>query len=365
MRSRGLSRREWLGLAAVAAAPSCIPDGRLKRPFHMRPLSLDDGWVTGTPADVGLDPAAVEAAFRRIFDEDQLPNIRSMLVARHGVLVAEAYVADAHDVSRLSSLMSATKAVTSLCAGIALQQGRIPSLDVTVGEALPGKTGDAAKQAIRLRDLLTMRSGIDFPDEEFSIELEHGDHSDSVAYVLSKPLARAPGTKFEYRDATAHLAGAVVERAAGQPLDLCARDHIFGPAGIKRWTWLHHQDGSAYGAWGLFLVPRDFLRLGREALRAARHEASAIVEPSWIDESTSPQVEPDFGDGFDYGYYWWLSPTGEAFTAVGHGGQFAYVVPSLDLVTAITADPNSNGDEVSVRFSDARSLVDTLAAGAH
>jgi len=364
MRSRVISRREWLGLAAVAAAPSCLPDGRLKRPFHMRPLALDDGWVTATPAAVGLDPEAVEAAYRRIFDEEQLPNIRSMLVARHGVLVAEAYVADAHDVSRLCSLMSATKAVTSLCVGTALRQGLIPSLDVTIGEALPGKTSDPVKRSIRLRDLLTMQSGIDFPDEDFSIELEHGDHADSVAYVLSKPLGRTPGTKFEYRDATAHLTGAVVQRATGQTLDRYARDHIFASAGIDRWAWLHHEDGLAYGAWGLFLVPRDFLRFGHEALRAARHEPSAIVESSWIDESTSPQVEPDFGDGFGYGYYWWLSPTGEAFTAVGHGGQFAYVVPSLDLVTVITADPNSNGDKVSVRLRDVRSLVDTLTAGA-
>lgn len=74
--------------------------------------------------------------------------------------------------------------------------------------------------------------------------------------------------------------------------------------------------------------------------------------------------EPDFGEGFGYGYLWWRSPSGDAFTAHGHGGQFAYCVPALGLVVAVTADPNSNENLVPVTGPDVAQLVQLLSSGA-
>lgn len=368
MHSNGSSRRGFgrlVGAAALGACfPACLPDGRLKRAFDMTPRERHDGLTLAKPSDVGLDPAAVERAYRRIFDEDQLPNIRSMLVLRHGRLVAEGYVADARDVDRPSALMSATKSVTSTLVGIALERGELSSLDVSVGELFADKTSDGAKRAIRLRDTLTMRAGIEFSNDDFSTEMAYGGVSDSVAHILGKRLADPPGTKYSYTDASAHLAGALLQRALGTTLDQYARDHLFGPLGIDAAPWLHHQDGLAYGAYGLFLKPRDFLRLGAGILRAFRGEDESVVPSAWLHEAASFKVQPDFREGFDYGYFWWVADDGSAFTASGHGGQFAYSVPELDLEVVVTADPNSNGEVVAVQITDVRELVDTLSAGA-
>jgi CubicO group peptidase (beta-lactamase class C family) len=371
----GISRRDLLrgsGAAVVGATfggtvvslAGCIPEGRLKRSFEMTPEARDDGWPIGTPADVGLDPSAVEAAYRRVFSENELPNIRSLLVARHGVLVAEAYIADRADITRVGALMSATKSVTSTLAGIAIDRGELASIDVTIGDLFPDKTQDPAKRAIRLRDALTMRAGIDFANSDFSLEMEYGDANDSVACILGKPLAQPPGTVFKYTDASAHLAGAIVQRAVGKTLDDYAREHLFSGIGIDRFEWLHHRDGLAYGAYGLFLTPRDFLRFGQAVLRAKRHEVGAVVSPAWIDTATTFQVKPTFDTSFDFGLLWWLTPDGAAFTASGHGGQFAYSIPALDLEIVVTADPNSNEDSVSVNVTDAKALADTIASGA-
>jgi len=349
---------------ALASLAGCIPEGHLKRPFAMAPEARDDGWPIGKPADVGLEPSAVESAYRRVFDEEQLPNIRSLLVARHGILVAEAYVADPGDLGRVAALMSATKSVTSTLAGIAIDRGELASLDVTVGDLFPDKTQDPAKRAIRLRDALAMRAGLDFPNSDFSLEMEYGDSNDSVACILGKPLAQPPGTVFKYTDASAHLAGAMVQRAVGRTLDDYAREHLLAGIGIERFEWLHHRDGLAYGAYGLFLTPRDFLRFGQAALRAKRHDTGAVVSPAWIDVATSFQVKTNFDTSFDFGFLWWLAPDGSAFTASGHGGQFAYSVPALDLEVVVTADPNSNEDSVSVNITDAKALVDMIASGA-
>jgi len=363
-----ISRRDFIGFASAVATgallPSCIPDGTLKRPFQMRPVKRPDGMPIAAPGDVGLDTRSVEAAYRRAFDESELPNIRSLLVARHGILVAEAYIVDPADIGRRSALMSATKSVTSTLAGIALDRGELTSLDVTVGELFPGKTRDEEKNTIRLNDTLTMRAGIDFSNDDFSLEMEYGSSQDSVADILGKPLSSAPGTQFNYTDASAHLAGAMVQRATGATLDAYARKHLFPSAGITGFDWLHHRDGLAYGAYGLFLTPRDFLRFGGSVLRAARAEAGAPVSSEWMAAATSFQVKPNSGGDFDYGFLWWLTTDGSAFTANGHGGQFAYSVPELDLEIVVTADPNSNEDKVSVSGDVVHELASLIATGA-
>jgi hypothetical protein len=148
----------------------------------------------------------------------------------------------------------------------------------------------------------------------------------------------------------------------GRTLDDYARDYLFSGIAIDRFEWLHHRDGLAYGAYGL--TPRDFLRFGQAALRAKRHEVGAVVSPAWIDNATTFQVKPNFDTSFDFGLLWWLTPDGSAFTASGHGGQFAYSISALDLEIVVTADPNSNEDSVSVNVTDAKVLANTIASGA-
>jgi CubicO group peptidase (beta-lactamase class C family) len=100
-------------------------------------------------------------------------------------------------------------------------------------------------------------------------------------------------------------------------------------------------DGQAYSAGGMFLRPRDFLKLGQLYLSGGVWNGRRIVSQTWVRASTSHQV--DRPDGSSDGFGWHrhsLTVDGtrfDTFEASGNGGQIVLVVPALDLVVAVTA----------------------------
>ena len=338
---RGVFSRVWaVGLAWAAAA--CLPDGQLKIPYNDEPHERDDGWSIQSPEAAGIDPVALRAAYRRFFSEDEFVSARSLLVVRHGQLVAEGYCRAGADRELIASLQSATKSVTSLLLGIARDADLLADLDQPVCEVLASACEKYPnKRKVTLRHLLTMRSGIDFPNEDFALDMEHGGHKDSAERVLAQPLARKPGEHFHYQDSDVHLLGAAIAEATGRSLSEFAQAHLFAPLGITDSLWLSHADGRNYGAFGLYLRPRDFAKLGLLALDRGSFHGERIVSEAWIEQSTQLQAESSgkpHENGFDYGYYWWVSEQHGAFSADGHGGQLAWVQPELDLLIVLTAD---------------------------
>jgi CubicO group peptidase (beta-lactamase class C family) len=81
-----------------------------------------------------MDPAVLAAIQGNV--ASLYPQVRSVLVVRHGYLVYEHYcqgmtAADGDNVS------SVTKSVVSALVGIAMDEGKLKGLDQTVGELWP------------------------------------------------------------------------------------------------------------------------------------------------------------------------------------------------------------------------------------
>lgn len=100
------------------------------------PAQLNDGWQTeADPAAAGFEAGRLCAVLRNFAEADI--NFHSLLVVRHGRLVAEVYHAGkdervkdlfrttrTFDASTLHDIRSVSKSVTSLLWGIAQGQGR-------------------------------------------------------------------------------------------------------------------------------------------------------------------------------------------------------------------------------------------------
>ena len=126
------------------------------------------------------------------------------------------------------------------------------------------------KEQIRLDDLLTMRSGLD-ADDESEQSAGHENRMDGapdwLTFALQIPMKVAPGRTYSYASVNAFLAGAIVERATGGPLDEFATRHLFEPLGIAKTEWRRGPNNRTAGQGNLRMRLRDMARVGEIVLR--------------------------------------------------------------------------------------------------
>lgn len=351
-----------LGLAsATGTLSACIPQGRLKRPLEMTPRALDDGWELGTPEEVGLDPARVRAAYERVFSEDEFINALSLLVVCKGKLVAEGYVQRESDITRREHVQSVTKSLTSMAFGVLRGEGHFPDLDASLAEFLP--VTDPRKEAITLRHLLTMRSGIGVDNYHFATDLLMAKRRHMTRFLLDQPLRHVPGQAFDYRDCDPQLIGSVTLAKTGQSIESVMRRHILEPLGIWDVTWQHNADGEPLTAHGVWLRARDLAKLGELAHRRGMYQGRQLVPADWLDEACREQSDTGNDPGtrdFAYGFYFWIVPEIRAYSTWGHGGNFMLVVPEAELVLVLTSMPDA-GNDIGSELRDVVSLAKMMA----
>ncbi len=303
------------------------------------------------------------------------PQVRSVLVVRHGYLVYERYW-QGFDAADGQELHSVTKSVVSALVGIALGEGKLKGLDQTVGELLASHLppdADPRLTRVTLEQLLTMTSGLAGDDPFLGgdprVSARQGASRDWVGHILGRRLATSPGTSFAYSNATPQLLSAIVADATGVSTLAFARARLFGPLGIasakapepvfvahpsqatvKAYqrapvAWPTDPQGYQLGFSGLKLPSRDLAKIGYLYLNGGRWGTTQVVPAGYVAASTRPHsTPPPNGPAEGYGYQWWVtSQAGHAsFLAVGFGGQRIRVVPDLDLVVVITSAANQN-----------------------
>jgi CubicO group peptidase (beta-lactamase class C family) len=324
-----------------------------------RPSPGSDGWAVAAPSDAGLDPATLCPVVPR-FAEWRQADIHSIVVVRHGVLAFEHYFAGADqrygtvipdaafNADALHDVRSVTKSVTSLCLGIALDHGWVKTLDAPVLGFFPEWTDlrTPDKERFTLRHLLTMSAGLDWNENIPYIDPTNSETRMNLApdpyrLVLEQPVVLPPGEVYNYSGGSATLISAVLKKTTGRSIEQLAKDELFDPLGITAFHWYHFSNGDPRAASGLRLRPRDMAKLGQLMLNHGQWGGRQVVSAAYVDAAIAPQIN---GQGlFFYGYQFWL---GRSFAggqeidwaaAVGLGGQRIFIVPSLELVTVVTA----------------------------
>ena len=316
------------------------------------PPTANDGWAVADATSSGLDSAAL-SRMENAVAAGEFKKITSVLVARHGKLVYEKYFDG--DANSLRNTRSATKSITSILMGIAVDHQQLSGVDAKVFPYFPEKqplaNPDPRKDQISVEDFLTMSSLLECDDNnEFSRGNEERMYiiEDWVKFLLDLPIkgfapwATKPqdspyGRSFSYCTAGVTTLGAVIEKATKTKLADYAAANLFGPLGIQQVKWTYSPLGLAQGGGGLELRSRDLLKLGQLYLNGGTWSGKQIVSKNWATASTTPHVEVD--DSTKYGYLWWLKDFKghPAAYMSGNGGNKVAVVPDLDMVVVITS----------------------------
>ena len=311
----------------------CMKDENLQLPYQgFTPEETGDGWEISDPELQGFDPLALEKVYRTLSNEEQYPNIRSLLVIRNDELVGEAYFKDHHDRDRIHAVMSVTKSITSMVAGIVFDRGYLTSVDDSLYNYLPEfLDGDSLKRCITIRQILTMETGLEFDNDIHTGEMIYCDGS-SLEYILSKPMAFEAGTDWYYGDGNPQILSGIITRASGKTMEELAREYLFEPMGIKQYFWENHSDGLTLGGMGLWLKPRDMAKIGKLMLNGGTWDGKQLISNEWVSASTIRQANYR-----NYGYYW-LTSENNSYWASGKGGQLIWICPEKQMVVVVTSD---------------------------
>jgi len=334
-----MKSRTLLYLLLGTSLNSCLKDEPIKLKYQgFEPVALNDGWQISNPEAENINRDGLEQAYKLVYDEQRYVMARSLLVFRNGKLVAEAYPNDKEDRSKYHNIQSCTKSITAMLMGVAIQQNIVTSLDGKLYDIYPDLfDDDLVKREITLSDALTMRSGIDFRNDKHTLKL-YSTPKNSTTYVLSLDRKSTPGTTVQYNDGDPHLLSKVIETKSGKSLADFANENVFQKLGISNWQWESAKDGTTFGAFSLFVTPRDLGKIGQLLVQNGTWKNEQIIDSTYLQNAVSKQVYNDLNNK-PYGYYFWIYPQWNAYAALGHGGQFMFVAPDKNLVVVYTAWP--------------------------
>jgi CubicO group peptidase (beta-lactamase class C family) len=305
-------------------------------------------WQVVTPEEAGMDSAKLRDAI----SYGQQNTSYAIRVYRHGCRVGEDSLAALNRDEQYQS-WSMAKSVVALAFGRAMTLG-LMSPDDPLGSLLP--EADQAHGEITMRDLLTMTSGLEWNGfRDYNIAMP-----DRLQNALTTPVAREPGSYWEYSQDGVALLTEAVGRAAGQDFQMFVQENLFRPIGIEPgdWWWQRDQEGHTQGFFGLHMSADDFGRLGELMRRGGEWGGRRLLSERFVAEA----IEPVPQNGC-YGYLIWLNaskpcigprvtdrpvspernfPTlpSDVYQYSGLFGQWVTVFPSQGLVVVRTGQDN-------------------------
>ena len=253
-------------------------------------------WRTSSPEEQGMDSQQLAQMLAAI--QQQHLNLHSLLIIRNGYLVSENYFGSYQPDTR-HELYSCTKSISSALIGIAIGEGRIKGTGVRVVDLFPKQqiaNLDERKEAMTLENLLTMSSGLDWPEWDTLYTDPTNPvrqmllSPDPIQLVLDRPMQTDPGKLFNYTSGGSNLLSAIVAQTTGTTTLAFARANLFEPLGFSKVFWYRAQNGMYRGGEGLMLTPRDMAKFGYLYLNRGVWDGRQIISAAWVDASTRDHV---------------------------------------------------------------------------
>jgi CubicO group peptidase (beta-lactamase class C family) len=295
-----------------------------------------------------------------------------LLIIKHGAIIYERYGRGFDETKRHIS-WSVAKSFSSALVGIAVKEGSL-NLSSSICTYLPEFVG-TDQCAITVKDVITFGTGLGWQEEyEHStyqvssvLALLFGvGHQDQLKHILTHKIVAAPGKRWNYSTGDAELAAALAKRALVKQHGQDAFWKVlFDPIGMNRAVLEEDLKGTPLGGSHVFATPRDFAKFGYLYLNDGCWNGERILPEGWVASSTKPSdpflAFADPSEKEPSGYMWWLNRAvpeknnplpwadvpADAYSAIGHWGQYIVVVPSEDIIVMRTGDDREGSIDVN------------------
>ncbi|WP_321280312.1 serine hydrolase [Marinifilum fragile] len=276
-------------------------------------------------------------------DREYLENHETVayLIIQDGKVLYEEYW-DGYDADSHSNIFSATKSIVSLLIGIAIDEGKIKSVDEPIGNYLKEFANDV-RGKITIKDLLTMSSGLDW-DEAYSsptsvtTKAYYGKKLRKVS--TDQQLIEKPGVRFRYQSGNTQLLAFIVEEATGETIAKYAEHTLWKPMhAVNTALWsLDKKDGDEKSFCCFNTNARDAARFGQLVLNKGSWNGKQLVSEQYITDATSAAdylLNEEKTAALDfYGYQYWILPYKNMNIPYmrGHLGQYIYTIAEKNAV---------------------------------
>jgi len=296
-----------------------------KQPYNhwaFRNMSIQPGVMVPRSGDIfslaeAHDPAVANISFeyqgesftvRQAMMEDSTDGF---IVIKDGKVVYEEYFGDFTENDH-HLWASSTKSLTGLCMGILVSQGKI-NVDNQVEQYVEELKGTYIGQRT-VREILNMVSALDYSEdyESFTPGSVSTEYFRRMGFLLpafelmaidptkddtprgilgflpqfSKNPNLEPSTKYEYHSPNVDVAGWIIARVSGQPLNKFIADNIWAKIGAEHDAYMMTDATfTPIATGGINTTLRDFARVGLAVLNDGAFNGNQIFPSNWIEDT--------------------------------------------------------------------------------
>jgi CubicO group peptidase (beta-lactamase class C family) len=290
-------------------------------------------------------------------------RVMGLMIIKDGVIQVERYQYERTPAQRFVS-NSMAKSIVSLAVGIALQEGKIASLDDRADKYATKMAGTLYGETT-IRNLLRMSSGAHFEErydgkddlERFGRAVIRGGVEEAAKVITVRDAPQ--GSRFSYASAETEVLAGVLRGATGMSLSEYLGPRLWQAMGAETSAlWRAERTGLERAAGNFNATLRDYGRLGivlaNDGLRPDTKQQ--VIPRDYLLEATDwrrapaafrPRTATPY---YGYNYQFWTFPTEKRrFAMLGVYGQMIFVDPELKLVMVqTTANATAKAGETTL-----------------
>jgi CubicO group peptidase (beta-lactamase class C family) len=308
--------------------------------FSTSPQDLGDGLKVGK-----LDLPGTKKAVKALISEDRAgkySNLDSILLWKDGKLLFEMYSRRGR-VDAPHYAMSITKTLTSVTLARAIQVGllEMEDLDKPVISFIPEIDKSKIQpgvDTITLRDALYMKSGLRFPDKNFTQNLGTGyPRQKYFQHLFEKTAPITPKSQeYKYTGTDPSLIMMIIDIKTRGTVQKFIANEVAGKFGAI-YCWDDQDCGIPKCGAGSSFTSRSLLKIGSAIIQGGKYNGEQLLSTEYV------KLIMDRRKGEGYFYYFHNRRKKAAgkdvffISGIGAGGQYMATFPELNIVAVATA----------------------------